>query len=313
MILANCKLIFEKIRCYRGQDLLDEYVLRWTAFTASMLNMSKLLSPFASALNEISDEILNISNFKIHDVMNFLWKTEVFEKLQNELIERIFVLFNKVRESDSDQGLNLLIKSMETILDHCLNERNLMFQDHTQLFDVKLYNKIHKKALKCTKIYYDSFDLDVESLVALIEKDVRIVKLVFLPKTQQEIEGLAYEKTRLTISNHLTKEYSNFSNIRPTQFYSRSLDEYLYSQLGLILFRQEPSISKIRAFISTFPNLIPLFQLYNNCIVQNNTLFEAKNQEIEIRARRTGLSNPSKPCKSQDMSPNSSWEEGLAH
>mmetsp|Transcript_4914 Transcript_4914/g.4808 ORF Transcript_4914/g.4808 Transcript_4914/m.4808 type:complete len:343 (+) Transcript_4914:540-1568(+) len=303
MISINCKFSYNKIICYSGENLLDEYMLRWSAFSVSMQNLSEFLRPFTDMINYIRNEKIKANlkpkEFKLHILMNKIWKEEVFEKIQAELSENIMKLWRKIRSSDSDSGLNLLIKSMDCIIDHSMDERNLLFKNHTHLFKAKPYKFIHNQAIEETKKYYESLNFSNESLRTIIDRDIRIVKLAFLPITQKAIEELAYSKIQQSIASQISKEFSRFSIAKIYSCNEQILNEYVYSPIGLFLFHQEKSVSKVRSFISyglSKESYLNLFRIYNDGFGKISMIYENQDQEIELKAKKCGFSSEGSRC-----------------
>ncbi|CAG9314761.1 unnamed protein product [Blepharisma stoltei] len=303
MISINCKFSYSKIVCYSGENLLDEYMLRWSAFSAAMQNLSEFLRPFTEMVNYIRNEKikenLKTKEFKLHILMNKLWKEEVFEKIQAELSENILNLWRKIRSSDSDSGLNLLIKSMDCIIDHSVDEKNLLFKNHTHHFTAKPYKFIHDQAIEKTKKYYESLNFSNENWRTIIDRDIRIVKLAFLPATQKAIEELAYSKIQKIIASQISKEFSRFSIKKIYPYNEQIISEYVYSPIGLLLFHQEKSVSKVRSFISyglSKESYINLFRIYNDGFRTISTIYDNQDQEIELKAKKCGFSSEGSRC-----------------
>ncbi|CAG9323766.1 unnamed protein product [Blepharisma stoltei] len=294
MISINCKFAYSRIKCYSGEDLLDEYTIIWSAFSAAMQNLADFLDPLVQSLNNIRNSIYKTKPkfFKLYNLMNKIWKEEVFKKLEEEITENIIFLWRRIRSSDNDSGINLLIKSIEFIVDHSVDEESLLYKNHTKLFTAEPYKHINENIMEETKIYYQKLETTIENLQSIIDRDIRILKLAFLPLTQKKFERLAYYKLQQAISSHLSKEISEFSISTTPYCNERLLNDYLYSPIGAFLFQQEMSVHKVKLFISyglSKNTYLSFFKIYNNGPDKILEVYKAQDQEIEAKAKRCGF------------------------
>jgi hypothetical protein len=110
-----CQLI--SIHQKRERDFIHEYHKRvspphpqWQAYVSSAIKLDDMLQPIAQLFNEVYEKIHfgqpSGPKFTIWRLMMVVWRREVFDKLQQELIQKLKEILNRFHKSQLQQGIN---------------------------------------------------------------------------------------------------------------------------------------------------------------------------------------------------------------
>jgi len=173
----------------------------------------------------------------------------------------------------------LLIKIVQALIDHSVNELNVRFLDHSQFYTDGIYEILHQKTVSVTAEYYKTLKhLPAEKLSEALEKDMNIIQRVFLKRTQIEIEKIRNEMEISAWKSCFCESYKEFkAGICCVN--SNVTENLLDSEFGRILFNVDFNKNRIRQFIETL-------QWRNDKMIENIQHFlKLSERKVELQEK----------------------------
>lgn len=147
----------------------------------------------------------------------------------------------EINRNVKEENLNLILKSVQSIIDLNVNELNIHFLDHTRFRSDGDYQHFHEKIIKLTEQFYQEIaSYPYSAQMYILDEDLRMSQRLFLPSTWTQIQKLGLETRIDAMKEIYYTEYKQFIPIS-TVTEEDGLDRFVYSPFGKMLFNNDTS------------------------------------------------------------------------
>ena len=232
-------------------------------------------------------------------VMIVTWRRVVLERFIDRIINGICEILTRCRKralenpffyEDSNQDIDAVCKSVQTIVDTSVNELSIHFAGHSKFESDGEYMKLSSVFIERTEEFYESVtDLPYKTVGEFLNNDLQLAKRIFLPCTWVEIAKKNIELQLKVLQKHYVCLYSEF-RIDDAEIEPQPLVDTAF---GKMLFDCKPSFSakkNIKVFIRYLlkSNLVEDIYKYNDLVAELEDISQEKlveDEEIEFKNR----------------------------